>query len=90
MAHPEDAKDRTERVTPPSGILGRSRKGWLHRPLGGPFKGGIMNICSGFIFRGHDAIVYVSEYCPLCEKEKEIDRLQREIESLREKTGEKE
>ena len=49
-----------------------------------------MNICSEYKGKWHDSIVYESGLCPLCEKEKEIDRLQREIESLREKIGEKE
>jgi uncharacterized coiled-coil protein SlyX len=37
----------------------------------------------------HPEIAYEGLECPLCEKEKEIDRLQREIEKLREKLGEK-
>ena len=45
-----------------------------------------MKICNNY----HLPIVFDTDACPLCEKEKEIDRLQREIEELREKIGEKE
>ena len=51
-----------------------------------------MKICSGELRIGrfdHVPIAFDIRDCPLCEKEKEIDRLQREIESLREKIGEK-
>ncbi len=53
-----------------------------------------MNVCSGHR-KGtgmcfHVPIAYEGLECPLCEKEAEIDRLQREIETLREKIGEKE
>ena len=48
-----------------------------------------MKICSGYKNKSlkesiklHDEICYEVDLCPLCEKEKEIDRLQREIEAL--------
>ena len=53
-----------------------------------------MKICSGEIRIGrfdHVPVAYDDDVkdCPLCEKDKEIDRLQREIETLREKIGDK-
>ncbi len=53
-----------------------------------------MKICYGNKYpQYHREIIYddtTISTCPLCEKEREIDRLQREIEALREKIGEKE
>lgn len=33
---------------------------------------------------GHEDVAFTGDKCPLCEKQKEVDRLEREIEALRE------
>lgn len=50
-----------------------------------------MNICDGR--RGkkaHKEIVYDNTFCPLCESQDEIDRLEKEIESLRDEVNKRE
>lgn len=50
-----------------------------------------MNICTGQRGKkGHDEIVYESRYCPVCESQDEIERLEKEIESLRDEINKKE
>ena len=43
-----------------------------------------MNLCSD----GHDEICYEVRLCPVCESMKEIDRLERETEVLRDEIRE--
>jgi len=40
-----------------------------------------MRLCSN----GHDEVCFETSDCPMCEKDKEIDRLEKEIETLQDK-----